>query len=98
MAPATPAPPEEDAEAAAAVVAAAAAALWAAADEEPGMVRVLWGRAELLELAESPPLPLLPAAPPDEAPEEARLDRPEWAMLSACGFAESTAAWRPWLW
>ena len=92
MAPATPAPPDDDAPAAAAVAAAAAAALWAAEAEEPGMVRVLCGSVELLELAETPPLPLPPPPPPaplDEAPEDMRLDRPEWPMLRPCCFAES---------
>lgn len=94
VAPTAPHPPEDDdaPAAAAAVAAAAAAALWAEA-EEPGMVRVLWGSVELLELADAPPLPLPPpqppAAPPEEAPEEVRLDRPEWPMVRACCFAES---------
>lgn len=92
VAPATPPPPEDDAPAAAAVAAAAAAALWATEAEELGMVRVLWGSVELLELADTPPLPLPPPplpAPPDEAPEEVRLDRPEWPILRACCFVES---------
>lgn len=91
-APAAPAPPEDDdAPAAAAVAAAAAAALWATEAEEPGMVRVLWGSVELLELADIAPLhpPPPPVAPPEEAPEEVRLDKPEWPMVKACCFAES---------
>lgn len=86
-----PVAPEDDDAAAAAVAAAAAAALWATEAEEPGMVRVLWGSVELLELADAPPLPppQPPVAPPEEAPEEVRLDRPEWPMARACCFAES---------
>lgn len=86
-----PVAPEDDDAAAAAVAAAAAAALWATEAEEPGMVRVLWGSVELLELADAPPLPppQPPVAPPEEAPEEVRLERPEWPMLRACCFAES---------
>lgn len=88
--PAAPPPPEDDdTPAAAAVAAAAAAALWATEAEEPGMVRVLWGRVELLEVADAPPLPTPPVAPPEEAPEEVRLDWPEWPMVRACCFAES---------
>ena len=79
-----PVAPEEENAAAAAVAAAAAAALWAMEAEEPGMVRVLWGRVELLELADAPP-PQAPVAPP----EEERLDRPEWPMVRACCFTES---------
>lgn len=97
-APATPPPPEDDdTPAAAAVAAAAAAALWATEAEEPGMVRVLWGSVELLELADVILLPPPPVAP-EEAPEEVRLDRPEWPMLRACCFAESIVTWRPWVW
>lgn len=88
VAPATPPPPEDDdAPAAAAVAAAAAAALWATEAEEPGMVRVLWGSVELLEQIDAPPLPLPPPpAAPEEAPEEVRLDRPEWPILRPCCF------------
>lgn len=99
--PAAPAEEDDDAPAAAAVAAAAAAALCAAEAEEPGMVRVLWGRVELLELADTPPLPLAPPPPPapeDDAPEDVRLDRPEWPMLRACCLAESIVTWRPWVW
>lgn len=77
----------EDKAAAAAAVAAAAAAHWATEEEEPGMVRVLWGSVELLELADAPPL--LPPQPPVAPPEEVRLDKPEWPMVRACCFAES---------
>lgn len=81
------APEDDDAAVAAAVAAAAAAALWATEAEAPGMVRVLWGRVELLELADTPPLD--PPQPPVAPPEEVRLDRPEWPMVRACCFAES---------
>jgi len=104
------APPEEEepeappaAAAAAAIAAAAAAALWAAKAEEPGMVRVLWGSVEQLELVDAPPPPAAPAdCPPEEVPDdEVRLEGPEWPMVRdccCCCLAESIVTCRPWVW
>lgn len=60
-APEPDAPEPEPAAAAAAAAAAATAALWA--ELEPGMVRVLWGSVEVLELGPLPP-PEVPPPPP----------------------------------